>query len=115
MQTTTNTTDNAANTDNAVVAKPIGQSNLAQTIRSHRKSYKTTTRPDGKKTQNNGDEVAAALLGLSFATLRAFSHARFGKTYEHLNDGHARMCIGNKIRAEYKKDSSFLDLLPKAE
>lgn len=81
-----------------------GTSNLATTIRSHRQSYAVALHPNGKKTQNNGDTVARMLLAVPFEALAAFSATRFGKTYEHLNPGHARMCIGNLIRGVLKKD-----------
>lgn len=80
-----------------------GQSNLATTIRNHRKRYVTALHPNGKKTQNNGDTVAALLLPIPLDKLQAFSAATFGAAYTHLNPGHARMCIGNRIRAAVKK------------
>ena len=84
--------------------RPVGTSNLAATIRSHRSHYAIALHPNGKKTQNNGDPVARMLLAVPFDTLVAFSATRFGKTYEQLNPGHARMCIGNLIRGALKKD-----------
>lgn len=83
--------------------RPVGQSNLATTIRAHRARYTVALHPNGKKTQNNGDEVAALLLPIPLATLKAFSAVTFGASYDHLNPGHARMCIGNRIRAAVKK------------
>lgn len=80
-----------------------GMSNLANTIRSHRANYTVALHPNGKKTQNNGDAVAQALLLVPLDELKAFSASRYGKTYDHLNPGHARMCIGNLIRGEYRK------------
>ena len=81
-----------------------GTSNLATTIRNHRQSYAVALHPNGKKTQNNGDPVAQMLLAVPFGTLVAFSATRFGKTYGHLNPGHARMCIGNLIRGALKTE-----------
>lgn len=84
--------------------KPAGTSNLALTIRNHRHRYLVMLHPNGKKTQNNGDPVAIALLNVPLAELKDLGSMRFdGRRYDHLNDGHARMCIGNLIRAEYKK------------
>lgn len=83
--------------------RPAGQSNLANTIRAHRSRYVVALHPNGKKTQNNGDEVATLLLPIPLATLKAFSATAFGVSYDHLNPGHARMCIGNRIRAAVKK------------
>lgn len=80
-----------------------GTSNLANTIRSHRANYTVALHPNGKKTQNNGDAVAQALLLVPLDELKAFSATRYGKSYDHLNPGHARMCIGNLIRGEYRK------------
>lgn len=80
-----------------------GTSNLASTIRSHRANYQIALHPNGKKTQNNGDAVAQALLLVPLDELKAFSATRYGKSYDHLNPGHARMCIGNLIRGEYRK------------
>lgn len=81
-----------------------GTSNLATTIRNHRSHYAVALHPNGKKTQNNGDPVARMLLAVPFEALVAFSATRFGKTYEQLNPGHARMCIGNLIRGALKKE-----------
>lgn len=81
-----------------------GTSNLATTIRSHRSHYAVALHPNGKKTQNNGDTVARMLLAVPFEALVAFSATRFGKSYDQLNPGHARMCIGNLIRGALKKD-----------
>lgn len=99
--------------------RPVGNSNLANTIRTHRKNYAVMLRGD-KKTQNNGDAIAVLLLSIPLEKLKAFSATRFeGKTYDHLNPGHARMCIGNLIRGAAKKDEAILPELyamqPKAE
>jgi hypothetical protein len=84
--------------------RPAGTSNLACTIRQHRKNYAPMLHPNGKKTQNNGDPVAVLLLQIPLATLKNYGGMRFdGRRYDHLNDGHARMCIGNLIRAAFKK------------
>lgn len=86
--------------------RPVGTSNLANTIRAHRRNYnpRHNTFKD-KLTQDNGDYVATALLPIPLEDLKAFSAMRFdGKRYDHLNPGHARMCIGNLIRAAAKKD-----------
>lgn len=100
--------------------RPVGNSNLATTIRGRRKGYAIALHPNGKKTQNNGDQIASLLLLIPLSKLQEFSAMRFeGKTYDHLNPGHARMCIGNLIRAAAKKDESVLPWLyenqPKAE
>lgn len=87
--------------------RPAGTSNLACTIRQHRKNYSPMLHPNGKKTQNNGDPVAILLLHVPLPTLKDFSGMRFdGRRYDHLNDGHARMCIGNLIRAAFLKGES---------
>lgn len=99
--------------------RPVGTSNLASTIRSHRSRYTVALHPNGKKTQNNGDYVAQALLSVPFDELVALSATRFGKSFAHLNPGHARMCIGNLIRGAYRKaeDADLMkwvnDRLPK--
>lgn len=101
--------------------RPAGTSNLACTIRQHRKNYSPMLHPNGKKTQNNGDPVAILLLHVPLPTLKAFSGMRFdGRRYDHLNDGHARMCIGNLIRAAFLKGESdvhewLMAQQPKAE
>lgn len=90
--------------------RPVGTSNLASTIRSHRKSYAVALHPNGKKTQNNGDAIAQALLRVPFADLTAFAATRLGKTYEQLNPGHQRMCIGNLIRGALKRPEDAGDV-----
>ena len=83
--------------------REAGMSNLATTIRSHRNNYTVALHPNGKKTQNNGDTVAQLLLFVPFAELKTFAHGAFGKAYDQLNPGHARMCIGNLIRGALRK------------
>ena len=83
--------------------REAGMSNLATTIRAHRRNYSVALHPNGKKTQNNGDPVAQVLLFVPFVELKAFAHGAFGKTYDQLNPGHARMCIGNLIRGAARK------------
>lgn len=101
--------------------RPAGNSNLACTIRQHRHRYNPMLHPNGKKTQNNGDVVAVALLHVPLAALKDYSGMRFdGRRYDHLNDGHARMCIGNLIRAAFNKgEADVMEWLyanqPKAE
>lgn len=93
----------AAPTDDVKPERVVGSSNLASTIRSHRANYQVALHPNGKKTQNNGDLVAQVLLVVPFEALMAYSHARFAKTFDHLNPGHRRMCVGNLIRGAIRK------------
>lgn len=96
--------------------RPAGTSNLANTIRSHRGNYNPMLHPNGKKTQNNGDEIAVLLLSIPMNVLKAYAAMKFdGKSYDHLNPGHARMCIGNLIRAAARKDPSVLEALRDAQ
>lgn len=95
--------------------RPAGTSNLASTIRSHRSSYQPMLHPNGKKTQNNGDVVAILLLSIPLGALKVFAAARFERRYDHLNPGHARMCIGNLIRAAAKKDPAVVEWLQNAQ
>lgn len=101
--------------------RPVGTSNLACTIRNHRANYRVMLHPNGKKTQNNGDPVALWLLNIPLAALKDFSGLHFnGRRYDHLNDGHARMCIGNLLRAAWTKGDThavewMLSFQPKVE
>ena len=88
--------------------RPAGQSNLACTIRNHRNRYAVALHPNGKKTQNNGDPIAQLLLPISLEDLKAFGATSLGGSYDHLNPGHARMCLGNRIRGELKKGNEFV-------
>ena len=79
------------------------KSNLALTVRKYRDKYQKAVAPSGRKTQNNGDAVARALLRLSLEQVKAFCQAKMsGLQYDNLNPGHQRMCYGNRIRAWYK-------------
>jgi hypothetical protein len=89
--------------------RPVGTSNLASTMASRRSGYAVALAPNGKKTQNAGDEVAKLLLLVPFPALVTFGVAFLGgQAYEHLNPGHARMCIGNKVRAAYRKGDAHV-------
>lgn len=84
--------------------RPAGSSNLATTIRAHRGQYHVALAPNGKKTQNCGDAVAAALLRIPLASMKAFVGTKLpGLEYDRLNPGHQRMCYGNRIRAWAKQ------------
>jgi hypothetical protein len=84
-------------------AREAGTSNLATTIRNHRKSYAVVTSPTGKKTQNNGDLTAAQLLNIPLAAIAEYCQTKWpGLTYANLNPGHQRMCYGNRIRGLVK-------------
>lgn len=89
--------------------RPVGTSNLASTMAGRRSGYAVALAPNGKKTQNAGDEVAKLLLLVPFPQLVTFGVAFLGgQAYEHLNPGHARMCIGNKVRAAYRKGDAHV-------
>lgn len=84
--------------------RPAGSSNLATTIRNHRNQYAVALAPNGKKTQNCGDAVASALLRIPLAAMAEYVAAKLpGARYDHLNPGHQRMCLGNRIRAWAKQ------------
>lgn len=86
-----------------------GSSNLALTMAGRRKGYSVALAPNGKKTQNAGDDVAKLLLLVPFPALVAFGVSHLGgQAYEHLNPGHARMCIGNKVRAAHRKGDALV-------
>lgn len=111
-QTMDELVDHSEPSANDSPARPVGTSNLANTIRGRRKGYSVVLHPNGKKTQNAGDAIAMLLLHVKLEDLKAFSAARFeGKTYDHLNPGHARMCIGNLIRGAAKEDTGIMEWL----
>lgn len=86
-------------------ARTTGSSNLAITIRNHRNQYAVALAPNGKKTQNCGDAVAAALLRIPLAAMAEYVASKLpGARYDHLNPGHQRMCLGNRIRAWAKQN-----------
>lgn len=97
--------------------KPAGTSNLATTIRAYRKQYATATAPNGRKTQNNGDSIATALLRITPEAMAAFIQTKFpGLSYAHLNPGQQRMNMGNRIRTLAKKgDADTLLWLEQAQ
>jgi hypothetical protein len=69
-------------------------------IRDYRKNYVRAINPvTGRVTRSNGDDVARALALVPFDDLVQFSRNKFRVAYDHLNAGHARLCIGNRIRA----------------
>ena len=101
--------DHSEPSEDAKPTRQVGMSNLAQTIRSHRKNYVPALHPvSGKKTMHNDDFVAHTLMRVPLPVLEAFVYGTFGKSYEKLNPGHRRMCCGNIIRAEFKKDNPIV-------
>ncbi len=87
--------------------KPAGTSNLATTIRAYRSQYATVAAPNGRKTQNNGDAIAQALLRIKPEAMAAFIQTKFpGLSYAHLNPGQPRMNMGNRLRTLAKKQDA---------
>ena len=87
--------------------RTTGSSNLSITIRNHRNQYAVALAPNGKKTQNCGDAVAAALLNVTLGQMKAFVQTKLpGLEYDRLNPGHQRMCYGNRIRAWAKANDN---------
>lgn len=114
MTTQTQTQTAEVEATDAPKKREPGTSNLACTIRNHRKSYKPALLANGKKTSNNGDIVAVALLACPFQELVAFVATNFGRTYGHLNPGHNRMCCGNLVRAAFiKGDAPTIEFIAK--
>lgn len=95
--------------------RTVGTSNLACTIRNRRKQYAVALGLNGKKTQTCGDTVATILLGIPLAELTAFVGSKEpGTEYAHLNPGHQRMCLGNKVRGWVSKgDGDTIEWLNK--
>ena len=70
----------------------------------------------GKRSFDNGDAVAQLLRGQTLEDVLEIVAEQLSelhgepttpeallKRYEHLNPGHIRMCVGNKLRAAYKR------------
>jgi hypothetical protein len=92
-------------------------SEMSSALNKARRQYDTYVRPTGKKSVDNGDEVAALLRSakdmqeackiaadiLSKATEDIWDAIELLQRYSHLNPGHQRMCIGNLVRGKVKK------------
>lgn len=70
-------------------------------------NYEPCIAASGKKSKDNGDEVALELRGqsLEFAYQRAAEYLEVTESslrakYSHLNPGQQRMCLGNRIRGK---------------
>lgn len=81
------------------------------TIDTKHKPYEITACASGRLSKDNGDYVATTLRGLTLEQVYYFVAETLEVTteslktrYKHLNPGHQRMCLGNKLRG-FKADA----------
>lgn len=86
------------------------KSNVAQAVKPYRPLYEKVVASSGRKSLDNGDEVAQLLRGLTLPEVYEIvaEHLEMevkdlGKRYEHLNPGQQRMNLGNKLRGHFRK------------
>jgi len=76
----------------------------------YRETYVETRNKAGRKSLDNGDSVALLLRGKSLEEVYAIAARELDESkqslvsrYNHLNKGHQRMCLGNRMRSALKK------------
>lgn len=79
-------------------------------IKKYAQKYEPCIAASGKKSKDNGDEVAHKLRGLELEEVYTLVAEETGLDFEdlinryaHLNDGHQRMCLGNRLRGHYRR------------
>ncbi len=92
---------------------------MAKTLAKYRAGYETGVTAEGRKSLNNGDEIAHMLEGWSAEQVMTAAEKICGlepgelvAKYEHLNRGAKRMNAGNRIRAFAKReDKNAIELM----
>lgn len=85
----------------------------ASQLKKYAAGYITSVAPSGAKSKHSGDSVAEAMEYMQLDDLYVeagkilpnISEAELREKYQHLNKGSQRMNIGNRIRAQYKKET----------
>ena len=95
---------------------------MARALRLARARYVKDTRPDGSKTQHNGDAIATRLRDLEPGDTAALADEVCGvepgthfQRYATLNPGQMRMNSGNKIRGVWRKAMAAMEAGDTAE
>jgi hypothetical protein len=91
---------------------------MSKTLEKYRVAYEPSISASGRKSLNNGDDLAHFLSGmdpLNVITLAevalGLEHGTLLDKYRHLNRGQQRMNAGNRIRAAIKRgDITYKDV-----
>ena len=119
MSKKTTSKKNDAATKTATEDKPIRK--MSTTLNRYRVNYQPSLAAGGRKSLNNGDDLASLLSGLEpkgVATLAeivlGLAKGELVAKYEHLNPGQQRMNSGNRIRAAIKRGDITIKDVQKA-
>lgn len=89
-----------------------GTRSMAKTLSKYREKYTTGVTAEGRKSLNNGDDIAELLEGMDAMAVMKMAEQLCGleagelvAKYEHLNNGAKRMNAGNRIRAFAKREN----------
>jgi hypothetical protein len=88
-------------------------STMTKTLTAAKADYESYTLPNGTIGWDNGDDAALRMRGTPNETLgewvdeiRGLPKGTSLAKYDHLNDGHQRMNLGNILRAAWRKNNS---------
>lgn len=94
---------------------------MAKTLQQYKAGYEESVAYSGAKSQNNGDDVAHLLAGLTPEAVMAAAEKLLGlergelaAKYDHLNPGQKRMNSGNRIRSAVKRGDVVVAEVEKA-
>ena len=98
-----------------------GESKMGKVLKRYRPTYSVSITPNGRKSRCNGDDIAMALEGCTYATVAAAAEQLLGlkagevfSRYSHMNPGQGRMNAGNRIRAAFKRGDITIEQIQKA-
>jgi len=87
-----------------------GKRSMAETLARYRAKYQPVTSAAGRKSLNNGDDIALFLEGMTHTEvlqaaerILGFESGELQERYAHLNIGAQRMNGGNRLRAALKR------------
>lgn len=97
---------------------PKGKLGMAGTLNKYRATYVTSVTFEGRKSLNNGDDLAGLLERCHHNDVARIAAIALGmdkealvEKYAHLNNGQIRMNSGNRIRAAIKRgDITMVDV-----
>jgi hypothetical protein len=117
--TDTNQTTQAETAEETTEASP-GQK-MARTLDRYKAGYVPCVASSGAASQNNGDEIAGILAGMTPEATAALADAilaveagTHAARYAALNPGQIRMNSGNRIRAAHKRGDATTAEIKKA-
>jgi hypothetical protein len=110
-----------AKAEQAAAIEKVENARMTSTLNKYRGGYEPSICAGGRKSLNNGDDLANLLAGLTPESVCALADAALGlgagfceSRYAKLNRGQRRMNAGNRLRAALKREAITLEVVEAA-